>query len=176
MVQTIDPNQKNCVVGTINYIKVMEKRLKEVYFDKFIEKLNEDKNITLSDVQKRNIATLLSTYAIEVHDENFKKLSALNQENTLILEKSRSQFIGMINFIERTTNPLIEKLKVQGVVKVDISGGKSKMVGRSSVVTEMVKYINTLNDLVINFYRDIYQIEKVTDKDKEKDKIQASLF
>ena len=154
----------------------MEKRLKEVYFEKFIEKLDEDKNIGLSDVQKRQISNLLSSYAIEVHDDNFKKLSALNQENTLILEKSSSQFIGMINFIERTTNPLIDKLRVQGVVKVELHGGKSKMVGRSSVVTEMVKYINTLNELVINFYRDIYQIEKVSDKEKEKEKIQSSLF
>jgi hypothetical protein len=154
----------------------MQKRLKEVYFEKFIEKLDEDKNIGLTDVQKRQISNLLSSYAIDVHDDNFKKLSALNQENTLTLEKSRSQFIGMINFIERSTIPLLDKLRVQGVVKVELHGGKSKMVGRSSVVTDMVKYINTLNELVIKFYKDIYQIEKVSDKDKEKDKIQASLF
>lgn len=156
----------------------MEKRLKEVYFEKFVEKLDEDSLIGLSDVQKRQIANLLSTYATDVHDDNFKKLSALNKENLLALEKSRTQFIGMVNFIEKSTKTLLDGLKVQGVVKTDFDMNKKRgiLMGRSSVVTSMVNYLNTLNDLVIKFYKDIYQIEKVGEKDLERDKIQTSLF
>lgn len=156
----------------------MEKRLREVYFDKFFEKLNEDSLVELTDVQKRQIANLLSTYATDVHDDNFKKLSALNKENVLAIEKSRTQFIGMVNFIEKSTKTLLDGLKVQGLVKTDFDMTKKRttLMGRSSVVTDMVKYLNSLNDLVIKFYKDIYQIEKVSEKDVERDKIQSSLF
>ena len=153
----------------------MKNILKNYYYDKFLESLKDDQ--VFSDVQKRYIASKLSVEAVSVHDENFKKLTELHKELLINNEKTRSQFIGMVNFIEKSTKSLIDSFKRQGFLKVDmLPNGKGKMVGRTSMVTDMVKYLNTLNELVINFYKDVYQIEKVSDKEKEKEKIQASLF
>jgi hypothetical protein len=153
----------------------MKNILKNSYYDKFLESLEDDQVFT--DVQKRYIANKLAFEAITIHDENFKKLSESYKELLINNEKTRSQFIGMVNFIEKSTKPLVDSFTRQGFLKVDmLPNGKKKMVGRTSMVTDMVKFINTLNELVFNFYKDVYQIEKVSDKEKEKDKIQASLF
>ena len=130
-----------------------------------------------TDVQKRYLANKLAFEAITIHDENFKKLSESYKELLINNEKTRSQFVGMVNFIEKSTNPLIESFKRQGFLKVDPTlKGKNNLVGRTSMVTDMVKYLNTLNGLVVAFYKDIYQIEKVAEKEIQKEKIQASLF
>ena len=153
----------------------MKNILKNHYYDKFLESLKDDE--VFSDVQKRYIASKLSVEAVVVHDENFKKLSELYKEVSINNEKTRSQFIGMVNFIEKSTKPLVDSFTRQGFLKVDmLPNGKKKMVGRTSMVTDMVKFINTLNELVFNFYKDVYQIEKVSEKEIEKEKIQASLF
>jgi hypothetical protein len=153
----------------------MKNILKNSYYDKFLESLEDEQVFT--DVQKRYIANKLAFEAITIHDENFKKLSESYKELLINNEKTRSQFVGMVNFIEKSTNPLIESFKRQGFLKVDPTlKGKNNLVGRTSMVTDMVKYLNTLNGLVVAFYKDIYQIEKVAEKEIQKEKIQASLF
>jgi len=101
---------------------------------------------SFTEVQKRYISNKLAIEAVGIHDENFKKLSELHSELSINNEKTRSQFIGM------------------------------DLVGKTTMVTDMVKFLNTLNELVFNFYKDVYQIEKVDEKEKQKEKIQASLF
>jgi hypothetical protein len=153
----------------------MKNILKNYYYDKFLESLKDDQ--VFSDVQKRYIANKLSVEAVNVHDENFKKLSDLHKELLINSEKTRSQFVGMVNFIEKSTKPLVDSFTRQGFLKVEaLPNGKKKMVGRTTMVTDMVQYLNTLNELVFNFYKDVYQIDKVDEKEKEKEKIQASLF
>lgn len=153
----------------------MKNTLKNSFFDKFMESMEKEQSFT--EVQKRYICNKLAIEAVQVHDENFKKLSELHKELSINNEKTRSQFIGMVNFIEKSTKPLVDSFTRQGFLKVDmLPNGKKKMVGRTSMVTDMVKFINTLNELVFNFYKDVYQIDKVSDKEKEKEKIQPSLF
>lgn len=153
----------------------MKNILKNEFYDKFLECLKDDQ--AFSDLQKRYIASKLCVEAVDVHDENFKKLSELYKDVSINNEKTRSQFLGMVNFIEKSTKPLVDSFTRQGFLKVDVlPNGKKKMVGRTTMVTDMVKYLNTLNELVFNFYKDVYQIDKVSDKEIEKEKIQASLF
>ncbi len=153
----------------------MKITLKTTYHDKFMKALESDQTFSLA--QKRQIASLLSVEAVEVHDENFKKLTELYKELTINNEKTRSQFIGMVNFIEKSTKIIVDSFKRQSFIKIEPKlGGKNTMVGRTAMVTDMVKYLNSLNELVINFYKDVYQIDKISDKEQEKEKIQASLF
>jgi len=93
-------------------------------------------------------------------------------------EKTRKQFTGMVNFIEKNTKVLLDIFKSNTFVKSDYDPIKRKnvMKGRTSMVTDMVDYLNRLNDLVIKFYDEVYEVEKISDKEKEKEKIQASLF
>ena len=153
----------------------MKNILKNSFYEKFIASLEGESS--LSETQKRQLCNKLAVEAVNVHDENFKKLSELYKEITINNEKTRTQFIGMVNFIEKTTKILIDSFKRQSFIKVDPSlNGKNKMVGKTTMVTDMVNYLNSLNTLVFNFYKDVYQIEKVDEKEIQKEKIQASLF
>jgi hypothetical protein len=153
----------------------MKNTLKNSFYDKFIESMEDEQSFT--EVQKRYISNKLAIEAVGIHDENFKKLSELHSELSINNEKTRSQFIGMVNFIEKSTKPMFDSFKRQGFVKVNASlNGKNNLVGKTTMVTDMVKFLNTLNELVFNFYKDVYQIEKVDEKEKQKEKIQASLF
>jgi hypothetical protein len=153
----------------------MKNILKNDFYNKFLDSLEGD--AAFNELQKRYIASKLSVEAIQVHDENFKKLRDLHKELLINSEKTRSQFIGMVNFIEKSTKPLIDSFTRQGFLKVEaLPNGKKKLTGRTSMVNDMIKYVNTLNELVYNFYKDVYQIDKVDEKEKEKEKIQASLF
>lgn len=153
----------------------MKNTLKNCFYDKFIESMENEQSFT--EVQKRYISNKLAIDAVAIHDENFKKLSELHKELSINNEKTRSQFIGMVNFIEKSTKPIFDSFKKQGFIKVGASvNGKNNLVGRTTMVTDMVKFLNTLNELVFNFYKDVYQIEKVDEKEKQKEKIQSSLF
>ena len=153
----------------------MKNTLKNSFYDKFIESMTDEQSFT--EVQKRYISNKLAIEAVGIHDENFKKLSELHKELSINNEKTRSQFIGMVNFIEKSSKPIFDSFLRQGFLKVDmLPNGKKRMIGRTSVVADMVKFVNTLNELVFNFYKDVYQIEKVDEKEIQKEKIQASLF
>lgn len=156
----------------------MNNRFKNLLLNRFLETIELENKIGLSESQKRSICNLLATAAMAVHDENFEKLNDSHHELVLTHEKTRKQFTGMINFIEKSSKILLDKFKSQTFVKqeYDAVKGKNVLKARTSMVTDMVDYMNKLNDLVIKFYQDVYEIEKVSDKDQQKDQIQGSLF
>lgn len=156
----------------------MKNRLKSIYFDMFIKALELESKIELSIPQKRAIANLLSSEAVHVHDANF---DVLREEHDIMVrdhEKTRAQFIGFINFIEKQTKYVLEALKKNSLVSHDYDAVKKRayLKGRTTVVQDMVVFLNKMNELVIKFYEDVYKIDLVDDKDKMKDNIQGSLF
>ena len=152
--------------------------MKNVLMQKFITALETNEHLNLTEPQRRNVANILAVVGTEVHDENFKNMNAMYQELILKHEKTRKQFVGMINFIEKSTKVLLDIFKSNTFVKSDYDPIKKKnvMKGRTSMVTDMVDYLNKLNDLVIKFYEDVYEVEKISDKEKEREHIQSSLF
>lgn len=156
----------------------MKSRLKNVYFEMFVETLELDKKLNLSEPQRRTIANLLANQAVHVHDANFDILKEEHQNITKDQEKTRAQFIGFINFIEKSTKLVMDNFKKHSLVKVEFDAVKRKAVmkPRTSVVEEMVVFLNKMNDLVIKFYEDVYKIDLVDEKDINKDQIQGSLF
>lgn len=150
--------------------------MKNLLFNHFLEVLELDKTIGLTDAQKRAVCNTLALSGTTIHDDNFKKMNEMYQELVISDEKTRSQFIGLINFIEKTTKVLLDSFKKQGLIKLEYSPIKKKTTikARSSVLEEVAEYLNVMNDLVIKFYEDVYKIEKVSDKEKEL--IQSSLF
>jgi hypothetical protein len=156
----------------------MENRFKNLLLNRFLEVIELENKIGLTESQKRAICNLLAVSASDVHAENFDKLNESHQQLVLTHEKTRKQFTGMVNFIEKNTKVVLDKFKTSSFVKEDYDVMKKKVVlkARTSMVTDMVDYLNRLNDLIIKFYEDVYEIEKVTDKEKQKEQIQASLF
>lgn len=156
----------------------MEKKLKNLYFDKFWGAIAHDTKSGLSEAQMRAICNTLAIEAVEIHDDNFKKCRDLQQEHMMDLELCRKEYIGMVNFIEKSTKVILDNLRANSLIKEDYDALKRRTIlkPRTSVVGEMVKYLNKLNELVIKYYEDVYKVDKINDKEKNKDNIQSKLF
>lgn len=156
----------------------MKNRLKTIYFDMFVEALQLETKIELSIPQKRAIANLLASEAVHVHDANFDVLREEHDELVKDYEKTRAQFIGFINFIEKQTKVVLETLKKNGLVTPEHDQVKKRTVmkSKSIVVQETLVFLNKMNELVIKFYEDVYKIDLVDDRDKFKDSLQGKLF
>ena len=149
-----------------------------MYYERFIEVFELDNTYPLSDADKRNICNLLASSGIDIYEENFKKLNESYQELVLSDEQTRTQFIGMINFIEKNTKVLINNFIKQGVIKLEHNALKKKQMvkAKTTMLVEVADYLNIMNDLVLSFYTDVYKIDKVDEREKQKEKIQGQLF
>ena len=145
-------------------------------YEHFIEVLENDKSIQLEGALLRKVANTLAVASMDVHDENFKILLKSHGELVLNYERNRTQFIGMVNFIEKSSKFILTTFKKETLVKMEYSAltRKTQMKANSNVLTDVVKYFNHMNDLVVKFYSDVYEIEKVDPK--ETDVKQTSLF
>ena len=154
----------------------MENRLKKVMYEHFIDVLQNDKTIELEGALLRKVANTLAIASMEVHDDNLTNLKKMYGELVLDYERNRTQFIGMVNFIEKSSKFILDTFKKQTLVKLEYSAmtRKTQMKANSSVLSDVVKYFNQMNDLVIKFYADVYEIDKVDTK--ENDIKQTSLF
>jgi hypothetical protein len=156
----------------------MKNRMKNLLYERFLEVFELDKSYPLTDAQKRNICNLLASAGTDIHDDNFKLLNESYQDLVISDEQTRSQFIGMINFIEKNTKVLINNFIKQGVIRLEHNALKKKQVvkAKTTMLVEVADYLNIMNDLVVSFYTDVYKIEKVDEKEKQKEKIQGQLF
>ena len=156
----------------------MKNRLKNMYYERFIEVFELDNTYPLSDADKRNICNLLASSGTDIYEENFKKLNESYQELVLSDEQTRTQFIGMINFIEKNTKVLINNFIKQGVIRLEHNAMKKKQMvkAKTTMLVEVADYLNIMNDLVLSFYTDVYKIAKVDEREKQKEKIQGQLF
>ena len=82
----------------------------------------------------------------------------------------------MIKVIEKYSKFIIDDYKKKSLIKLEHSqlARKTQMKANSSVLSDVVNYFNLMNDLVIKFYSDVYQIEKMDSK--QTDIKQTSLF
>jgi len=156
----------------------MKSKLKNVYFDAFIEALNLETKINLTIPEKSAIANLLSSEAIYIHDANFDILKEEHKVVVLDQEKTRAQFIGFVNFIEKYTKIIIENLRKNSLIYIEHDATKKRniMKCRTTVVKDCVDFVNKMNELVMKYYEDVYKIDLVDDRDKNKDNIQGKLF
>lgn len=152
--------------------------MKNLYYERFLEVFELDNSYHLSDADKRNICNLLASSGTDIYEENFKKLNESYQELVLSDEQTRTQFIGMINFIEKNTKVLINNFIKQGVIRLEHNAIKKKQMvkAKTTMLVEVADYLNVMNDLVLSFYTDVYKIDKVDEKEKQKEKIQGQLF
>lgn len=152
--------------------------MKNLYYERYLEVFELDNSYPLTDAQKRNICNLLASSGTDIYEDNFKKLNESYQELVLSDEQTRTQFIGMINFIEKNTKVLINNFITQGFIRLEHNAIKKKQVvkAKTTMLVEVADYLNIMNDLVLSFYTDVYKIEKVDEKELQKEKIQGQLF
>lgn len=115
----------------------------------------------LTENKRWKISTELGKIAYNIALEMNKGTSETYNKNVQELEQHRKQFKDHIDFISQNTKIMIESFKKQGFIKIqeDKKRGKNVVVARTSMVNDMVEFLNVLNSSVIEFYKNVYKLE-----------------
>lgn len=150
----------------------MKERLKNKILAEFISKM-EVEYPEMEEHQIRNISYKLSNLSHDIFMQNDEGLSELVEKAVKDLEEHRTQFQEHILFLQKNSKKILEILKSKSLVYYDSDPKLNKNVlkGRTNVLTEVVVYMNILNDMVISYYKDVYKIQQNEDRT-----IQTSLF
>lgn len=152
----------------------MQNNFKKEIFDniyKNIETICPDK----TEAEKRQASDLLTNTAMDLMIENGKRLREMINKAVLDREKFISQYQDHIDFLHRKIKVVLESYKQHGVVTYDFDNvkGKKIMKGRSKVLDETINFLNELNDQVINYYQNVYNITQESQIEVD---IQRNLF
>lgn len=136
-------------------IKTTEKELTSQMFNALE---SEFQHLTQHQMRKISVgmAKIANTIMTEATDETMKSLSKV----ILDLEQHKKKYRDTIDTIQKDTKFMLDKLKKEGLVtlKNNPKTNKVELVGRSSVITDMVKFINSMNDTIMDFYENVYEI------------------
>jgi hypothetical protein len=125
----------------------------------------------MSDYDKRRVSIALSDIAnslvVESNSDTTKRLNDLVIE----YEVNRKKFRDVIEMIQANTKTLLFNLKKEALItyKTNPKTKKTELVGRSQVLTDVVKFINRMDEMVLDFYENVYKI-------KDERGIQTDLF
>jgi hypothetical protein len=125
----------------------------------------------MSDYDKRKTSIALSEMtSIEIHNTN-KDMSKTLMDLVIEYEVNRKKFRDAIEMIQANTKILMYNLKKEALItyKTNPKTKKTELVGRSQVLTDMVKFINKMDEMVLDFYENVYKI-------KDEKGIQTDLF
>ena len=149
---------------TKSYLKIMKNNLKSQTLEKFNEIL-EEKFPEIEEYKRRAIAHDMNEHSFLVIQEAIEYFSNSQNEKVIELEQHRKIFHDYINLLEKSVKILFDSFKKQGFVKPDIDKKTNKpyLKGRTTMVDEMVVFLNKLNVIVIDFYKDIYKIQSRED-------------
>lgn len=150
----------------------MKNHLKEQIFDNFLQIL-EVAMPQLTEAARRKIAEKLCQSAYDVYKVNSEGIVKQSSEAIVDLEKHRALFKKYIDFTQTSVNKILSNFKQNGFVtkKYDEYTKKTILKGRTTMVDDMVYFLNDLNDLVSLFYKEVYKVEQTT-----KDQQQITLF
>ena len=139
----------------------MKNKLKEAVYESFISKLGV-LDSEMSEVKKRRIADALTIDCLDLYIENNAKMTELYQEKLLEYEQNRKTYGDDILFIQENTNKLLDKMKADGFVtyQYDEKTKQKKLVSRTSVVNDMVTFLNVLNNRIVDYYVKVYKADE----------------
>lgn len=121
----------------------------------------EQKHQAIKENDRWRVANDLSESAHSMLQSHNESISATYNANALELEQIKKKFRDNIEMIDKSAGALIANFRHNGFMKVetDRKTGRSKLVGRTTMVDDMVIFLNQMNDLVMNFYQEVYKIE-----------------
>jgi hypothetical protein len=142
----------------------MKNNLKSQNLQKFNEIL-EEKFPEIEEYKRRAIAHDMNEYSFLVIQESIEYFTKSHNEKVLEIEQHRKIFHDYINTLEKSVKILFDSFKKQGFIKPDIDKKTNKPIlkGRTTMVDEMVDFLNKLNIIVMDFYKDIYKIQNRED-------------
>lgn len=141
----------------------MKNHLKDNIFQSFLEVFEKDLP-ELTEAQKRKLAEKLVDKAYIIYAENSKGLSEQLTEMTKTHEAHRGQFKKHIDMLQKETNRVLTNFKSNGFVtkKYDEYRKMTVLKGKTTMVDDMVEFLNIVNDSVISFYKEVYKIEETS--------------
>ena len=146
----------------------MKNHLKENIFQNFLEILEQDYP-ELSEAKRRRLAEKLGDKAYSIYSENTQGLVKQLSEMTNSHESHRAQFKQHIDLLQKETNRLLAIFKEKAfVTKIYDENRKTTVLkGKTSMVEDMVYFLNLMNDSVILFYKEVYKMEETTNENPQ---------
>lgn len=138
----------------------MKNTLKNKLFETIDKKLDESYP-DMTEVNRRKLAYLVQSLSLEVLFENIDGLTKSHSEMVLEMESHKKMFKDHIESMQKDCKVLMQTFKATGMVKLEIDPRTRKpmLKAKTTVVAEMVTFLNKLNDLTMNFYENVYKIE-----------------
>lgn len=165
-----------------------EDQRKSIYRENYKKKLYRGINLFLSTNQKYDLSEhqihQIANSIVEIvnrqNEERDSGFEELYQNAVLEYENARKETHEIVSFIEKNNHLLLDELTRFGVVKTeyDSKKKKNKLVGTSKVVTKIIEFLNSLNDMVSVYYKDIYKVQdnSIVENNKSYLNTQRELF
>lgn len=153
----------------------MKNTTKSKTLDIFL-KILEEKHPEMTEPTRRKTAYDLCEASMQILNDNTEGLSKTMLDAVVTLESYKKTFRDHIEDIQSITKNMFTSFRSQGFIKPDIDKKTNKpyLKGRTTMVDEMVVFLNKMNKTVMDFYKDVYKIE---DSKEAKDAgVQTTLF
>lgn len=143
----------------------MKNTLKTILFEKFEQKIAEAYP-DMSEVNRRRIAALMQNVAMDIIQDNSDGLADNYSKMCLELETNKKMFREHIESIQKAYKVIFDAFKKNGIISMDIDRKTNRpvMKAKTTVVAEMVEFLNYLNNLTMDFYENVYKIEDSADR------------
>jgi len=141
----------------------MKNYLKEKIFKNFLF-IFEKEIPGLTESNKRKLCEALVESSYQVFLINSQELIKQSSTSIKEFEYNRKQFKDLIDEIQKSTDKLLTVYKSNSFVSKEFDERTRTFIlkPRTTMVNEMVEYLNMLNKLVINFYKEVYKIEQTS--------------
>jgi len=151
----------------------MKEHLRNKLFSESIQVLS-DLNTGLPESQARKIGSRVAENSIRILIENNQNMSEHYKDLILEAEQTKKMFREHIEVLQSETQSILKILKTTGMVKMEWNSKlkKNVLVAKTSVLQETVAFLNKMNTLVIDFYKDVYKVEETNNEDR----LQITLF
>lgn len=146
----------------------MKNHLKDNIFNSFLTIIDEEYP-ELTEAKRRRLANILSDKAQIEYLENSKGLTQLLKDMSSSHEAHRGQFKRHIEMLQKETNRVLTNFKSNGFVtkKYDEYRKMTILKGKTTMVDDMVEFLNIVNDSVILFYKEVYKIEETSNENPQ---------
>lgn len=151
----------------------MKEHLRNKLFSESLQVLS-DLNTGIPEIQARKIGSRVAENSIRILIENNQNMSEHYKELILEAEQTKKMFREHIEVLQSETQSILKILKTTGMVKMEWNSKlkKNVLVAKTSVLQETVAFLNKMNTLVIDFYKDVYKVEETNNEDR----LQITLF
>lgn len=141
----------------------MKNYLKDKIFNSILIEMKESMP-QLSEAQARRLSEKLCDITYNIYITNTNGLKDEMAKMSTTHEQNRAKFKAHIDLLQSKTNKMLASFKEKGFVgtKYDTYNKKTYLKGKTLMVDDMVDFLNVVNDSVILFYKEVYNIEETT--------------